>query len=161
MVTIDNNDFETPSLSVDGYSDAVITNNRFTSTGLVGIQTQGSGSPTITGNTFTSTGFIVTAILAGFSSTPKIRNNTFTLGVGPAVSIPTASGSIPDLGTAADPGGNVFAVTGGLDFEHKGTASILAHGNTWSATPPVCGAQIVITSTGFVEWGSGGAENCP
>ena len=141
--------------------DTVIRRNTFTSSGQVAIQIQG-GSPRIEENTFTSSGYSTYGALRVWNGTPVVRGNAFTLSAGRAVTI--LNNAAPDLGTAADPGGNTFAGTNieTLRIETGATvASVYAIGNTWHAATPACGTEIVINTGATVYWGAGPSDTCP
>jgi parallel beta-helix repeat protein len=136
---------------------ATVRANTIMGNGAVGINVQ-HGSPTITGNTFDRpTGYTYGALHCGFpTATPKLRNNMFVCGL--AVLIDAGR---PDLGTAADHGGNDFAAVTGAVVKHAGSDTISAIGNTWPHSPPTLNADIVITGSGWVRWGTGAGEIFP
>jgi len=140
--------------------EPLIQRNTFNGSGFMAMQLQGSCSPRIEDNDVNSTNFLYGGIRS-YGLSPVLRGNTFTLSTGPALHV--YSSSAPDLGTdpSTDPGNNTFIVADGVDMIHNGTAIITSMGNTWSATPPVCGTNIITDNTGTVYWGTGVGESCP
>jgi hypothetical protein len=153
-------------------ADANIVNNVFASCGTHGVQIAG-GNPTLSGNVFNASAtYAVAAITCDNTSTaaplslPKIRASTFQTMVGTAVRI--LPNSVPDLGTAIEPGGNTFAAAR-LRLQAIAT-TVSAIGNTWapptpntpSCEPPGVSGQIFVSGTGSqVLWGSLPLQKCP
>lgn len=137
----------------DAAADVVVQDNTFTG-GAVAIALEG-GAPQILGNDFSGaqTGG---AIACASGASPKLRSNTFSVGVAPAQAIVILDTASPDVGTAGDLGKNTFL---GAALAHAGSAAIQAVGNDWPGTP-ACGTSIVVSGTGHVVWGASG-EQCP
>jgi len=139
-------------------NNATIEGNTIIGSGQCGLQVQ-EGSPLIKDNVFDHPGGYSTygAIIVGAALVnPKVRGNTFTCALGVNIEF-----GDPDLGTAAEPGGNDFSGVTGTVVRNGGTASVSAIGNTWPGAAPVCGYDIVITGSGSVVWGEGPGEACP
>ncbi|MFQ5499288.1 MAG: DUF1565 domain-containing protein [Candidatus Zixiibacteriota bacterium] len=163
FATIQDNEFPGGSLPIDIHTmsegDALVRGNRISAGKQVAIQIQ-NGSPLIDSNTISgSYDSVYGALLFQFISSSKVRDNHFDIGNGACVSV--AGTTTPDLGTATDPGGNVFTGASGIAIQHTGSDTVMAIGNTWHSTTPVCGADIVADSGGVVIWGSDPAERCP
>lgn len=159
--TITSNVFETGSLPVDinTSGDVLVASNVFEANGLIAIQVQ-HGDPEIESNIFNgSYSATYGAIRTQFDATAKVRSNIFNCATSPCVRV--NSSSPLDLGTLAEPGGNIFGGASGIGVYHEGADTVFAVGNTWHASPPVCGSHIQITAGGTVVYGSGAGEECP
>jgi len=159
---LEGNDLRTMSIPVDilsSSSDVIVRGNRIVGNGQVGVQVQ-SGTPLIEDNRFELTGGYATygAIRCPFdTSNPTVRGNTFICARGVRID----DNASPDLGTAGDPGLNDFSGVSAAPIYHTGPATVYAIGNIWPHDVPLCGTDIVVTSTGQVIWGSGAGEQCP
>ena len=151
---IEHNQFSNAGFQVDGGGSGVIRYNTF-SLNSFGIQFQGSSTAKVQFNTFTGGG--ARCLYIDFTSAPLIRSNTCSVSTGPGVQV--TGNAVPDLGTAADPGGNTFTTGSGADLDNSGTGIVNAYGNTWTNNPPSCVAEI--TGTGTVYFGTGPSDNCP
>lgn len=158
--TIQNNEFLSGSLPVDinTQGDVLVYGNLFATNNRLAIQVQ-QGSITIDSNTFTGVYSQAYGAVRLSSSSPKLRNNQFDVESGPCVVIDY--NATPDLGTAADPGGNVFAGAGGVAIRNESSNWINAIGNTWHTSQPDCGTEIIAVRRGVVAWGTGSQESCP
>jgi hypothetical protein len=149
-----------PHLPIDiGSGAPSIQNNQIEGSGQVGIQIQ-NGAATIQGNVFSHTAGYQYGCFHAMGGTPTIRNNQCQNGTVKA-GIYIRSGAVPDLGTTASTGGNSFIGTGVPSIVDEGTDTISAIGNTFPNNPPICGTDIVFTSTGNVVYGSGATQHCP
>jgi parallel beta-helix repeat protein len=131
-----------------------IESNVITGDGDLGVIADGTGGPTIKNNTFNNaTGYTYGAIYS--RSSPKIRANKFQCANGVYVE----NASTPDLGTAADPGGNDFSAvtTWGVKLVTSPSA-VTAIGNTWKHAPPTNGGDIIVSPPGSVRWGTGATD---
>jgi parallel beta-helix repeat protein len=161
-MVVESNNFQTMAIPVDltgNANNTIVRGNTFVGNGQVGVQVQ-DGHPLIQNNVFNKPGGYATygAIRCqNDTANPTIRGNTFTCAIG--IGIVNSLGV--DIGTAGDPGGNDFSGVTGEAILHNGAAALYAIGNIWRNTPPVCGTDIVITSTGIITWGTGAGEECP
>jgi hypothetical protein len=161
-MVVEGNSFETMAIPIDilgASNNTIIRDNTFVGNGQNAIGVQ-QGVPVIEDNIFDKPGGYSTygaIVCHGASSNPKIRGNTFICNRGVRIN---ASAS-PNLGTAPDQGGNNFAGVTGEPVYHTGTGAVNAIGNTWPNSPPECGADIVITGSGSVTWGTGVGQHCP
>jgi hypothetical protein len=154
------NQFNASALPIDINANAgsTIRGNTIIGSGQLGIQL--AGPHTVRGNTFNNpTGYALYGAIrcwSGAFTTPTVRNNTFICVKGILIDAGT-----PDLGTAADPGGNSFAGVTGLCVEQATTTTVMALGNTWPVPVPQCGTHIDTSGGGTVIWGSATGEQCP
>lgn len=157
--TIQNNEFLSGSLPVDinTQGSVLVYGNLFATNNRLAIKVQ-QGSPTIDSNTFTGV-YSQTYGAVLLRSSSKLRNNHFDVESGPCIVI--KYNATPDLGTAADPGGNVFAGAGGVAIRNESSNWINAIGNTWHSSSPACGTEIIAVRRGVVAWGTGSQESCP
>lgn len=147
----------TGALPIDlGGGSPTVINNTIEGAGQVGIQTQG-GTARLEGNVFTHDGYSYGCFHIGGS--PVIRANRCRNGTTHGAYV--RAGGAPDLGTAADPGRNVFEGLGAPSIRHEGVDTISAIGNTYPRNPPVCATDIVLTGSGVVIWGTASAARCP
>jgi hypothetical protein len=158
---VEDNDFRVPNLpvTVAGQgSRAIVRANRIAARGQLGIQVA-SGVVWIEDNVFDNPGgyAIRGAIYCGNpDAMPFVRGNSFTCALGICV-----DEGLPDLGSAGSPGNNLFTGVTGAAVQHAGSGAITAIGNTWRNTPPTPGADIVVTGTGSVRWGTDAANIYP
>ncbi|MUL36489.1 DUF1565 domain-containing protein [Gloeocapsopsis dulcis] len=144
-------------ISVTGNSSPLIRNNYFHQNGANGITIYGVSRPEVRENIFEKTGFGINVsqkaapLLVGNRITqnragvvvqaqaqPILRNNTIEGNIEDGV-VAIAS-SQPDLGTAAQPGGNIFRQNGGYDINSKAARqTIPAFGNTLAANARTVG----------------------
>ncbi|MEN9237372.1 MAG: DUF1565 domain-containing protein [Thermostichus sp. DG_1_6_bins_120] len=121
---------------VTGASNPWIEGNRFYQNGANGISVLGTSQPTIVNNLFQETGFGLTldqrsaaivrnnrilqnrtGVIVGGSAKPILRNNLIAQNLETGlIAITTA---LPDLGTAADPGNNIFEGNGQYDINNS------------------------------------------
>ncbi|MCK4537600.1 MAG: DUF1565 domain-containing protein [Candidatus Krumholzibacteria bacterium] len=159
---IEANDFLTMSIPVDVVGDpnnTIIRGNTFVGTGQIGVQVQ-HGVPLIEDNVFNNPGGYSNygaVRCQGATANPTIRSNTFICARG----IRIDNALSPDMGTAGDPGENDFSGVTVESIYHMGTAFLNAIGNTWPHASPICGTDIVLTSSGTITWGTGLGEECP
>ena len=159
---IEANDFVTMAIPVDVTGDSnntIIRGNTFAGAGQIGIQVQ-HGVPLIEDNVFNKPGGYGNygAIRSQYDgANPTIRGNTFICARG----IRIDSALSTDIGTAVDPGGNDFSGVTVESIYHMGTVVLNAIGNTWPHASPICGTDIIITSSGTIIWGTGLDEECP
>jgi len=158
--TIINNTFTSSThdgISVTGNSTPLIRSNYFHQNGANGITIYGISRPEIRENIFEKTGFGINVsqkaapLLVGNRITqnragvvvqaqaqPILRNNTIESNIEDGV-VAIAS-SQPDLGTARQPGGNIFRQNGGYDINSKAARqTIPAFGNTLAANARTVG----------------------
>ncbi len=102
--------------------------------------------------------YVYAALRFTSGATPTVRNTSITANAGYCVQI--LGSANPDLGTAAEPGGNTFASAGGPCVYSESVAMVSALGNTWPNSPPVCGTDIEVSGTGNVAFGPGAADTC-
>lgn len=153
---IRDNDFINGSYIDIQLGSAEIIHNTFTGNPGRAISTQG-GSSVIDSNSLTGS-YSLGALRFHYSSTPTVRRTSVTANGGPCVQI--LGNSNPDLGTAADPGGNTFGGTSGQCVYMESPATVDAYGNTWLHMPPTCGADIVVVGAGMVVTGAGISDTC-
>lgn len=159
-VLVHDNEFTTSSIQV--YVDAshlcVVSGNSFVAGTAAGVYLDGSNA-LVTGNTFPATGWNWGGI-AVQNGSPVLRNNTFACLVGVDV-----FGGTPDVGTAAEPGGNSFVGCASYGLVHEGSLVVQAQGNVWKQTPPtsgvVLGVDITVQGTGSVVYGPGAGDHVP
>lgn len=125
-VTLEGNVFERNDgngLSFARNTKGTVRNNTFRNTGY-GATVGDSAAPTFQSNVFTSnrTGIVVTG-----SARPVLRGNTLENSVDNGITI--ISSGLPDLGTAASPGGNIFRNNAKYDIQNATTNKINAAGN--------------------------------
>lgn len=159
---IEANDFQAMSIPVDVIGDSnntIIRGNTFVGNGQIGIQVQ-HGEPLIEDNFFNNPGgyanYGAIRCQRG-TANPTIRGNTFICTRG----IRIDEALSPDMGTDDDPGENDFTGVAVESIYHMGTSFLSAIGNTWLHASPICGTDIVITSSGTITWGTGMDEECP
>jgi hypothetical protein len=154
--TIRGNTFKSGATMIRVISAPAIEQNTFQAAANAAIFVEGAKAmPTITKNVFANT--YGTAGIFFQLGGGTVRDNHFT-STATTNAVTIANDSAPDFGRTLNAGNNDFA---GLTFAHKGTATINAIGNTWfKAQPPTC-TQIVVTSTGKVQWGLLPTNSCP
>jgi parallel beta-helix repeat protein len=126
----------------------------------VGIQTEGNGKPVLTSNRFSrASGYTYGCLRASGNSKVTYRNNECSAGT--RLGIRIEAFATVDLGTAADPGKNVFTGTATIVSLENGN-TIYAIGNTWpGGAAPVCGREIVMNASGTLVWGTNSGDKCP
>lgn len=139
----------------DSGSAGQISSNAFTTANYMAIQDVGF-SGLIQGNTFTAATYADAAIRIENSSTPTLRGNTFTCDKAVLVTL-----GLPDLGTAAQAGGNSFSAVTGFAVKHDAAGQVQAQGNLWQHAPPVAGDIIVTTLGASVKYGPNPADQVP
>jgi len=136
--------------------NATIKGNVFTGDSFRAISVQ-KGTSQIDSNNITGSYFLSAMIFLN-NSAPKVRHNTLTVANGGCVQI--KGYSRPDLGTADDPGYNVFGGLSGVAVIQESPYIIQAIGNTWFNDPPSCGSEIVVSSSGSLAYGTGPGDTC-
>jgi parallel beta-helix repeat protein len=144
-------------ISVTGSSTPLIRNNHFHQNGANGITIYGISRPEVRENIFEKTGFGInvsqkaapllvsnritqnrSGVVIQAEAQPILRNNTIEGNIEDGVVAIAASQ--PDLGTAAQPGGNIFRHNGGYDINSKAARqTIPAFGNTLAANARTVG----------------------
>ena len=160
---VDTCTFFSGRIGIDNYiGNAQITNNTITQPSSIGVRVL-RGNPLVVGNVIVShsTGFLTAALDIGFTARPVLRHNTVSNPTGPCVIV--RAQAEPDFGTAVDLGGNDFTYDvsqGGVGISHEGVGNVWAIGNTWSASVPLCGTDVLTTGGGTVIWDVGGQGFC-
>jgi len=130
---------------IAGASNPWIEGNRFYKNGANGISVLGTSQPTIVNNLFQETGFGLTidqrsapivrnnrilqnrtGIVVGGSARPILRNNLIARNLETGLTAITTAQ--PDLGTASDPGNNIFEGNGQYDV-HNATRGLRLNAN--------------------------------
>lgn len=120
---------------IAGASNPWVEGNRFYKNGANGISVLGTSQPTIINNLFQETGFGITidqrsapivrnnrilqnrtGVIVGGSSRPILRNNLIAQNLETGLTAITTAQ--PDLGTATDPGNNIFEGNGQYDINN-------------------------------------------
>lgn len=135
---------------IAGQSAPWIEGNRFYQNGANGISILGTSTPTIVNNLFQETGFGITVdqrsspiirdnrilqnragVIVGGNSTPKLRGNFISRNLQSGLVAITLGH--PDLGTAGDPGNNVFEGNGEFDVNNSTRGiQVAAFGNNFA-----------------------------
>ncbi|MEN9230232.1 MAG: DUF1565 domain-containing protein [Thermostichus sp. DG02_5_bins_236] len=121
---------------ITGASNPWVEGNRFYQNGANGISVLGTSQPTIVNNLFQETGFGLTldqrstpivrnnrilqnrtGVIVGGSSKPMLRNNLIAQNLETGLTAITTA--LPDLGTAVDPGNNIFEGNGQYDINNS------------------------------------------
>ncbi len=121
---------------ITGASNPWVEGNRFYQNGANGISVLGTSQPTIINNLFQETGFGLTldqrstpivrnnrilqnrtGVIVGGSSQPMLRNNLIAQNLETGLTAITTAQ--PDLGTASDPGNNIFEGNGQYDIDNS------------------------------------------
>ena len=147
-----------------GESNAYVVDNRFYRNGANGISVLGTSSPTIVDNLIQETGYGIaisqksrpivvnnrisrnrSGLVITGSSQPLLRNNVITENLEDGlVAISTA---LPDLGTDAEPGGNLFEGNGNYHIHNATKGNIIqAVGNQMNDPTKIQG-DVAFTST--------------
>ncbi len=130
---------------IAGASNPWIEGNRFYKNGANGISVLGTSQPTIVNNLFQETGFGLTidqrsapivrnnrilqnrtGIVVGGSARPILRNNLIARNLETGLTAITTAQ--PDLGTASEPGNNIFEGNGQYDI-HNATRGLRLNAN--------------------------------
>lgn len=130
---------------IAGASNPWVEGNRFYKNGANGISVLGTSQPTIINNLFQETGFGITidqrsapivrnnrilqnrtGVIVGGSSRPILRNNLIAQNLETGLTAITTAQ--PDLGTATDPGNNIFEGNGQYDI-HNATRGLRINAN--------------------------------
>ncbi|MFT0796752.1 DUF1565 domain-containing protein [Synechococcus sp. H70.1] len=130
---------------IAGASNPWIEGNRFYKNGANGISVLGTSQPTIVNNLFQETGFGLTidqrsapmvrnnrilqnrtGIVVGGSARPILRNNLIARNL--ETGLTAITNAQPDLGTASDPGNNIFEGNGQYDI-HNATRGLRLNAN--------------------------------
>lgn len=134
---------------VAGQSSPWIEGNRFYQNGANGISILGTSTPTIVNNLFQETGFGITVdqrsapiirdnrilqnragVIVGGNATPKLRGNLISRNLQSGLVAITLGQ--PDLGTASDPGNNIFEGNGEFDVNNSTRGiQVAAFGNNF------------------------------
>ncbi|MFS8897324.1 DUF1565 domain-containing protein [Synechococcus sp. R3-13] len=120
---------------IAGASNPWVEGNRFYKNGANGISVLGTSQPTIVNNLFQETGFGITidqrsapvvrnnrilqnrtGVVVGGSSRPILRNNLIAQNL--ETGLTAITNAQPDLGTATDPGNNIFEGNGQYDINN-------------------------------------------
>jgi parallel beta-helix repeat protein len=120
---------------IAGASNPWVEGNRFYKNGANGISVLGTSQPTIVNNLFQETGFGLTidqrsapvvrnnrilqnrtGVVVGGSSRPILRNNLIAQNL--ETGLTAITNAQPDLGTATDPGNNIFEGNGQYDINN-------------------------------------------
>jgi parallel beta-helix repeat protein len=120
---------------IAGASNPWVEGNRFYKNGANGISVLGTSQPTIINNLFQETGFGITidqrsapivrnnrilqnrtGVIVGGSSRPILRNNLIAQNL--ETGLTAITNAQPDLGTATDPGNNIFEGNGQYDINN-------------------------------------------
>ncbi|MFQ3586005.1 MAG: DUF1565 domain-containing protein [Cyanobacteriota bacterium] len=121
---------------ITGASNPWVEGNRFYQNGANGISVLGTSQPTIVNNLFQETGFGLTldqrstpivrnnrilqnrtGVIVGGSARPILRNNLIAQNLETGLTAITTA--LPDLGTAVDPGNNIFEGNGQYDINNS------------------------------------------
>ena len=148
---VHNNDISSSStgIRIHNATDCTIEFNTIRA-GVIGVSASGAGvAAVIRNNSFNPPGDYTYGAIDVFNGSPLIRNNTFTHG--PALWVRFTG--TPDMGTAANAGGNDMTAISGTVIQHDGSQQVTAFGNDWAVEPPTA-TEIVITGAGTVltEW---------
>lgn len=130
---------------IAGASNPWVEGNRFYKNGANGISVLGTSQPTIVNNLFQETGFGITidqrsapvvrnnrilqnrtGVVVGGSSRPILRNNLIAQNL--ETGLTAITNAQPDLGTATDPGNNIFEGNGQYDI-HNATRGLRINAN--------------------------------
>lgn len=130
---------------IAGAANPWVEGNRFYKNGANGISVLGTSQPTIINNLFQETGFGLTidqrsapivrnnrilqnrtGVIVGGSSRPILRNNLIAQNLETGLTAITTAQ--PDLGTATDPGNNIFEGNGQYDI-HNATRGLRLNAN--------------------------------
>lgn len=130
---------------IAGASNPWVEGNRFYKNGANGISVLGTSQPTIVNNLFQETGFGLTidqrsapvvrnnrilqnrtGVIIGGSSRPILRNNLIAQNL--ETGLTAITNAQPDLGTATDPGNNIFEGNGQYDI-HNATRGLRINAN--------------------------------
>ncbi|MFS8882557.1 DUF1565 domain-containing protein [Synechococcus sp. R55.3] len=130
---------------IAGAANPWVEGNRFYKNGANGISVLGTSQPTIVNNLFQETGFGLTidqrsapvvrnnrilqnrtGVVVGGSSRPILRNNLIAQNLETGLTAITTAQ--PDLGTATDPGNNIFEGNGQYDI-HNATRGLRINAN--------------------------------
>ncbi|MGY4610740.1 DUF1565 domain-containing protein [Thermostichus sp. MS-CIW-38] len=130
---------------IAGAANPWVEGNRFYKNGANGISVLGTSQPTIVNNLFQETGFGLTidqrsapvvrnnrilqnrtGVIVGGSSRPILRNNLIAQNLETGLTAITTAQ--PDLGTATDPGNNIFEGNGQYDI-HNATRGLRINAN--------------------------------
>lgn len=130
---------------IAGASNPWVEGNRFYKNGANGISVLGTSQPTIVNNLFQETGFGLTidqrsapivrnnrilqnrtGVVVGGSSRPILRNNLIAQNL--ETGLTAITNAQPDLGTATDPGNNIFEGNGQYDI-HNATRGLRINAN--------------------------------
>jgi len=158
---IQDNVFQGPALEINiSDGNSIIRRNEFRTGVQVGIQVV-NGAPRIESNNFNSAGYPTYGAVYFMHGGGIVRGNSFTLGSGPAIRIANGNLNAPNLGISSlDPGLNIFSGASSVSIAHNADTSILAIGNTWHTSPPVCNTEIITSGgSGFVYWTT--VNRCP
>jgi hypothetical protein len=155
----------TMSVTYNGFNISGTANvafDHFTQTGVYYPATV-TGNATVSANFYTLKNSVYSGLDCGDSVQFKFRNSTFVANDRTAINIGGAC--VADLGTAADPGNNVFNLTsqqnGWAAICYTSSAgNIAASGNTWSCgnTSPTCSTSL--SPTRITTPTDGGAFSC-
>jgi len=161
-IYIEKNTFNTPSQPITiRLGSPTIRNNTINGSGTYyGVHVESTSiTPVIKNNSFVHSGGYGYGAILSEGGTPQVRGNDFS-GLGATMAVQIGYSSVPDLGTAADFGNNIFnnayvqIMTG---WTAKQT--IYAIGNTWIPATPVCGTNI-LPGVGTIVWDAAGTS-CP
>lgn len=130
---------------IAGAANPWVEGNRFYKNGANGISVLGTSQPTIVNNLFQETGFGLTidqrsapvvrnnrilqnrtGVIIGGSSRPILRNNLIAQNL--ETGLTAITNAQPDLGTATDPGNNIFEGNGQYDI-HNATRGLRINAN--------------------------------
>ncbi|MGY2766844.1 DUF1565 domain-containing protein [Thermostichus sp. MS-CIW-26] len=130
---------------IAGAANPWVEGNRFYKNGANGISVLGTSQPTIVNNLFQETGFGLTidqrsapvvrnnrilqnrtGVVVGGSSRPILRNNLIAQNL--ETGLTAITNAQPDLGTATDPGNNIFEGNGQYDI-HNATRGLRINAN--------------------------------
>ncbi len=147
--TIANNTFtqcKREGVFATGTSNPTITDNVFLSNDSYGVALESNAKGEIRGNRFENTGYAISTkddtapliinnqilknrsgIIVGGSAKPIIRQNLFDSNVDDGITIIISA--LPDLGSAQDPGKNIFRNNGQFDLQNATSVSLVALGN--------------------------------
>ncbi|MFE1744611.1 DUF1565 domain-containing protein [Coleofasciculus sp. H7-2] len=145
-------------IAVTGNSAPIIRNNYFSENGGNGMTIYGTSRPEVRENVFENTGFGISVghnaapqlianrisgnkdgVVVETKATPVLRNNIIENNS--RYGLVAISQARPDLGTAGEPGGNIFRANGLLDINTKASSQVI----------PAFGNQIAAKTEGRID----------
>ena len=173
--TVANNTFSNSAregVFVSGTAKPLIEDNVFADNAANGISYTGNGKGEVLRNIFQRTGYGInisdgaapliannriannrSGILIAGEARPVLRNNIIEKNSQDGVT--AIASALPDLGSSADPAGNVFRDNGQYDLQSTSTETIIAAGNNLRSSRVKGNVELVASE---VDGGAGGSE---